>query len=215
MRARGAQVTDVAILVVAADDGVQPQTVEALDHAKAAKVPVLVAVNKIDRPEADPTRVRQQLSELGLTPDEWGGDTVFVDVSAKAGTNLDVLLDMIHLVAEMQNLKANPNVPARGHAIEAHLDRGRGPVATLIVQKGTLRPGQAVVCGAAWARVRTMLDENGHSVPKAGPAQPGPVSGWGPPPPAGAAFFPPKDERGGKSTSPERQAPPRAGPAPA
>src|SRR5438876_334585 len=166
MRARGAQVTDVAILVVAADDGVQPQTVEALDHAKAAKVPVLVAVNKIDRPEADPTRVRQQLSELGLTPDEWGGDTVFVDVSAKAGTNLDVLLDMIHLVAEMQNLKANPNVPARGHAIEAHLDRGRGPVATLIVQKGTLKPGQAVVCGAAWARVRTMLDENGHSVPK-------------------------------------------------
>ncbi|MEA2567405.1 MAG: translation initiation factor, partial [Actinomycetota bacterium] len=110
MRARGAQVTDVAILVVAADDGVQPQTVEALDHAKAAKVPVLVAVNKIDRPEADPTRVRQQLSELGLTPDEWGGDTVFVDVSAKAGTNLDVLLDMVHLVAEMQNLKANPNV---------------------------------------------------------------------------------------------------------
>src|SRR6266851_3967068 len=178
MRARGAQVTDIAILVVAADDGVQPQTVEALDHAKAAHVPVLVAVNKIDRPEADPTRVRQQLSELGLTPEEWGGDTVFVDVSAKAGTNLDQLLDMIHLVAELQELKANPRVPARGHAIEAHLDRGRGPVATLIVQKGTLRPGQAVVCGAAWARVRTMLDENGHQVPKAGPSQPVQVSGW-------------------------------------
>ncbi|HMC80263.1 MAG TPA: translation initiation factor IF-2 [Acidimicrobiia bacterium] len=210
MRARGAQVTDVAILVVAADDGVQPQTVEALDHAKAAKVPVLVAVNKIDRPEADPTRVRQQLSELGLTPDEWGGDTVFVDVSAKAGTNLDVLLDMIHLVAEMQNLKANPNVPARGHAIEAHLDRGRGPVATLIVQKGTLRPGQAVVCGAAWARVRTMLDENGHSVPKAGPAQPVQVSGWSRLPAAGDEFFAVKDEREAKRISQEREARQRA-----
>jgi len=210
MRARGAQVTDVAILVVAADDGVQPQTVEALDHAKAAKVPVLVAVNKIDRPEADPTRVRQQLSELGLTPDEWGGDTVFVDVSAKAGTNLDVLLDMIHLVAEMQNLKANPNVPARGHAIEAHLDRGRGPVATLIVQKGTLKPGQAVVCGAAWARVRTMLDENGHSVPKAGPAQPVQVSGWSRLPAAGDEFFAVKDEREAKRISQEREARQRA-----
>jgi translation initiation factor IF-2 len=210
MRARGAQVTDVAILVVAADDGVQPQTVEALDHAKAAKVPVLVAVNKIDRPEADPTRVRQQLSELGLTPDEWGGDTVFVDVSAKAGTNLDVLLDMIHLVAEMQNLKANPNVPARGHAIEAHLDRGRGPVATLIVQKGTLKPGQAVVCGAAWARVRTMLDENGQSVPKAGPSQPVQVSGWSRLPQAGDEFFAVKDEREAKRISQEREARQRA-----
>src|SRR2546423_299733 len=190
MRARGAQVTDIAILVVAADDGVQPQTVEALDHAKAAKVPVLVAVNKIDRPEADPTRVRQQLSELGLTPEEWGGDTVFVDVSAKAGTNLDELLDMIHLVAELQDLKANPNVPARGHAIEAHLDRGRGPVATLIVQKGTLKPGQAVVCGSAWARVRTMLDENGHSVPKAGPRPTVQAAGLGPRPPAGRAVAP-------------------------
>jgi translation initiation factor IF-2 len=205
MRARGAQVTDVAILVVAADDGVQPQTVEALDHAKAAKVPVLVAVNKIDRPEADPTRVRQQLSELGLTPDEWGGDTVFVDVSAKAGTNLDVLLDMVHLVAEMQNLKANPNVPARGHVIEAHLDRGRGPVATLIVQKGTLKPGQAVVCGPAWARVRTMLDENGKQVPKAGPSQPVQVSGWSRLPEAGDEFFAVKDEREAKRIAQERE----------
>jgi translation initiation factor IF-2 len=210
MRARGAQVTDIAILVVAADDGVQPQTVEALDHAKAAKVPVLVAVNKIDRPEADPTRVRQQLSELGLTPEEWGGDTVFVDVSAKAGTNLDELLDMIHLVAELQDLKANPNVPARGHAIEAHLDRGRGPVATLIVQKGTLKPGQAVVCGAAWARVRTMLDENGHSVAKAGPAQPVQVSGWSRLPAAGDEFFAVKDEREAKRIAQEREARQRA-----
>ena len=210
MRARGAQVTDIAILVVAADDGVQPQTVEALDHAKAAKVPIVVAVNKIDRPEADPTRVRQQLSELGLNPEEWGGDTVYVDVSAKAGTNLDELLDMIHLVAELQDLKANPNVPARGHAIEAHLDRGRGPVATLIVQKGTLKPGQAVVCGAAWARVRTMLDENGKQLPKAGPAQPVQVSGWSRLPSAGDEFFAVKDEREAKRIAQERESKQRA-----
>jgi translation initiation factor IF-2 len=210
MRARGAQVTDIAILVVAADDGVQPQTVEALDHAKAAKVPIVVAVNKIDRPEADPTRVRQQLSELGLNPEEWGGDTVYVDVSAKAGTNLDELLDMIHLVAQLQDLKANPNVPARGHAIEAHLDRGRGPVATLIVQKGTLKPGQAVVCGAAWARVRTMLDENGHQVPKAGPSQPVQVSGWSRLPEAGDEFFAVKDEREAKRIAQERESRQRA-----
>jgi translation initiation factor IF-2 len=206
MRARGAQVTDIAILVVAADDGVQPQTVEALDHAKAAHVPIVVAVNKIDRPEADPTRVRQQLSELGLTPEEWGGDTVFVDVSAKMGENLDQLLDMVHLVADLQELKANMKVPARGHAIEAHLDRGRGPVATLIVQKGTLRPGQPVVCGAAWAKVRTMLDENGQPVPKAGPAQPVQVSGWSRLPQAGDEFFVVKDDREAKRIVQEREA---------
>ena len=204
MRARGAQVTDIAILVVAADDGVQPQTVEALDHAKAAGVPIIVAVNKIDRPEADPTRVRQQLAELGLSPEEWGGDTVFVDVSAKTGENLDQLLDMIHLVAELQELKADTHALARGHAIEAHLDRGRGPVATLIVQKGMLRPGQAVVCGAAWARVRTMLDENGKQVPKAGPAQPVQVSGWSRLPAAGDEFFAVKDEREAKHIAQER-----------
>jgi translation initiation factor IF-2 len=206
MRARGAQVTDVAILVVAADDGVQPQTVEALDHARAAGVPIVVAVNKIDRPEADPARVRQQLSQLGLNPVEWGGTTEYVDVSAKTGENLDKLLETVHLVAELEELKANPKVPARGHAIEAHLDRGRGPVATLIVQKGTLKPGQAVVCGAAWAKVRTMLDENGQTVPKAGPSQPVQVSGWSHLPSAGDEFFVVKDEREAKRIVAEREA---------
>ncbi|MGH2717999.1 MAG: translation initiation factor IF-2, partial [Actinomycetota bacterium] len=206
MRARGAQVTDVAILVVAADDGVQPQTIEALDHARAAGVPVIVAVNKIDRPEADPTRVRQQLSELGLQPAEWGGDTEFVDVSAKAGTNLDQLLDTVHVVAEMEELKANPKAPARGHAIEAHLDRGRGPVATLIVQRGTLRPGQPVVCGAAWAKVRSLLDENGKQLKAAGPAQPVQVSGWSRLPTAGDEFFVVKDDREAKRLAAEREA---------
>ncbi|HLI56932.1 MAG TPA: translation initiation factor IF-2 [Actinomycetota bacterium] len=206
MRARGAQVTDVAILVVAADDGVQPQTIEALDHARAAHVPVIVAVNKIDRPEADPTRVRQQLAELGLNPEEWGGDTIFVDVSAKAGTNLDTLLDRIHLVAEMEELRADPKTPARGHAIEAHLDRGRGPVATLIVQRGTLRPGQPVVCGAAWAKVRSLLDENGKQLKSAGPAQPVQVSGWSRLPTAGDEFFVVKDEREAKRLAAEREA---------
>jgi len=210
MRARGAQVTDIAVLVVAADDGVQPQTIEALDHARAAHVPIVVAVNKIDRPEADPTRVRQQLSELGLAPNEWGGETEYVDVSAKAGTNLDKLLETINIVAELEELKANPKAPAWGHAIEAHLDRGRGPVATLIVQKGTLAPGQAVVCGAAWARVRTMLDENGHTVQKAGPAQPVLVSGWSRLPAAGDEFVVVKDEREAKRIAQERETRQRA-----
>ena len=205
MRARGAQVTDIAILVVAADDGVQPQTVEALDHARAAHVPVLVAVNKIDRPEADPTRVRQQLAELGLQPEEWGGDTIYVDVSAKTGDHLDDLLEMVHLMAEMQDLKANPLLPARGHAIEAHLDKGRGPTATLIVQKGTLKPGQPVVCGAAWAKVRTMLDENGKQLALAGPSQPIQVSGWSRLPAAGDEFFVVKDEREAKRIAQERE----------
>ena len=206
MRARGAQVTDIAILVVAADDGVQPQTIEALDHAKAARVPIVVAVNKIDRPDANPDRVRQQLSELGLTPEEWGGDTPFVDVSAKEDKNLDGLLEMVHYVADLQELKASSRVPARGHAIEAHLDRGRGPVATLIVQRGTLRPGQPVVCGAAWAKVRTMLDEFGHQVKKATPAQPVQVSGWSRLPAAGDEFFVVKDEREAKRLAQEREA---------
>lgn len=206
MRARGAQVTDIAILVVAADDGVQPQTVEALDHAKAARVPIIVAVNKIDREGADPMRVRQQLTELGLQPSEWGGDTEYVDVSAKTGQNLDKLLDIIHVVAELQELKANPKIPARGHAIEAHLDKGRGPVATLIIEKGTLKPGQAVVCGAAWAKVRTMLDENGKQMPAASPSQPVQVSGWSRLPSAGDEFAAVKDEREAKHIAQDREA---------
>jgi translation initiation factor IF-2 len=206
MRARGAQVTDVAILVVAADDGVQPQTVEALDHANAAGVPIVVAVNKIDKPEADPIRVRQQLAELGLRPEEWGGETIFVDVSAKKGTNLDELLEMIHLVTEMQELKANPDSSARGVSIEAHLDKGRGPVATLIVQKGTLKVGDPVVCGAAWCRVRAMTDEAGHQVSRAGPSQPVLVTGWSKVPQAGDEFRVVSDEREAKRIAQEREA---------
>ncbi len=205
MRARGAQVTDIAILVVAADDGVQPQTVEAMDHAKAAGVPIIVAVNKIDKPESDPIRARQQLAEHGLSPEEWGGDTVFVDVSAKAGTNLDDLLEMVHLVTDMQELKANPNTTARGVSVEAHLDKGRGPLATLIVQKGTLNVGDPVVCGAAWAKVRALTDEAGKTVKKAGPSQPVLVTGWSKVPLAGDEFRVVADEREAKRISQERE----------
>lgn len=206
MRARGAQVTDIAILVVAADDGVQPQTVEALDHARAASVPILVAVNKIDKPEADPTRVRQQLAELGLQPEEWGGDTVYVDISAKQGTNLDDLLEMIHLVAEMQEFKADPAASVRGVVIEAHLDKGRGPVATLIVLRGTLRVGDVVVCGTSWCRVRALTDEIGKTMPSAGPSQPVLVTGWSKVPAAGDEFRFVADEREAKRISQEREA---------
>lgn len=205
MRARGAQVTDVAILVVAADDGVQPQTVEALDHAKAARVPIIVAVNKIDKPEADPTRVRQQLSELGLQPEEWGGDTVYVDISAKQGTNLDDLIEMINLVSDLLELKANPSVEARGVVIEAHLDKGRGPVATLIVQRGSLKVGDPVVCGSSWCKVRALTDELGKQVKSAGPSQPVLVTGWSKVPSAGDEFKVLEDDREAKRVAQERE----------
>lgn len=205
MRARGAQITDIAILVVAADDGVRPQTVEALDHARAARVPVVVAVNKIDKPEADPVRVRQQLAELGLNPEEWGGDTVFVDISAKNGTNLETLLEMIHLVADLQELRANPEGSARGFVIESHLDRGRGPVATLLVNKGRVKVGQPVVSGSAWCRVRAMLDEAGQPVAEAGPSQPVQVSGWSKLPSAGDGFHVVDDEREAKRIAHDRE----------
>lgn len=205
MRARGAQVTDVAILVVAADDGVQPQTIEALDHAKAAQVPIIVAVNKIDKPEADPTRVRQQLSELGLQPEEWGGDTVYVDISAKQGTNLDDLIEMINLVSDLLELKANPSVEARGVVIEAHLDKGRGPVATLIVQRGSLRVGDPVVCGSSWCKVRALTDELGKQVKSAGPSQPVLVTGWSKVPSAGDEFKVLGDDKLAKRVAQERE----------
>jgi translation initiation factor IF-2 len=195
MRARGASVTDIAVLVVAADDGVKPQTVEAISHAKAAGVPIVVAVNKVDKPEADPTKVRQQLTEQTLVPEEWGGDTIFVDVSAKANTNIDQLLDMLLLVADIQELKANPKAPARGVAIEAHLDKGRGPVATVLVQRGTLTVGDSIVCGGAWARVRAMLDEHGRPVKDAPPGTPVQVLGFSTVPQAGDTFQVVDDER--------------------
>lgn len=172
MRARGAQVTDIAILVVAADDGVMPQTVEALNHAKAAGVPIIVAVNKMDKPGANPDRIKQQLAEHGLIPEDWGGDTIYVPISALRKTGLDDLLEMILLVAEMRELKANPDRSARGRVIEAQLDRSRGPVATVLVEKGTLRTGDIVVAGAAFGKVRALVNEHGKRVSKAGPSTP-------------------------------------------
>ncbi|TMK82338.1 MAG: translation initiation factor IF-2 [Actinobacteria bacterium] len=206
MRARGAQMTDIAVLVVAADDGVMPQTIEALDHAKAAKVPIVVAVNKIDKAESDPTRVRQQLVEQGIVPAEWGGEYEFVDISAKARTNLDQLLETILLVADLQELRADPTIHARGVAIEAHLDRGRGPIATVLVQRGTLHVGDAVVCGAAFAKVRAMLDEKGKSVTEAGPSMPVQVLGWSHVPEAGDEFRTVADEREARHVAQEREA---------
>jgi translation initiation factor IF-2 len=206
MRARGAQVTDIAVLVVAADDGVMPQTVEAIDHARAAEVPIVVAVNKVDKPEADPVRVRQQLSDHGLMPEEWGGETVFVDVSAKQRTNLDQLLEMILLTSDIQlDLKANPEAPARGVVIEAHLDKGRGPVASVLVKRGTLYQGDALVAGAAWGRVRALLDENGTRVEEAKPGQPVQVLGWQSVPEAGDDFRALDDEREARHIAQERE----------
>lgn len=178
MRARGAQATDVAILVVAADDGVMPQTVEAINHAKAAGVPIVVAVNKIDKEGADPQKIRGQLTEYGLTDEEWGGDTMFVDISAKQNENIESLLEAVLLTADAAlDLRANPDMDAQGIAIEAHLDRGRGPVATVIVQRGTLRVGDSIVVGDAYGRVRRMVDEYGKDVTEAGPSRPVQVQG--------------------------------------
>ncbi|HXF57890.1 MAG TPA: translation initiation factor IF-2 [Actinomycetota bacterium] len=206
MRARGAQVTDIAVLVVAADDGVMPQTVEALNHARAAGVPIVVAVNKIDKPEADPQRVRQQLTELGVVPAEWGGDYEFVDISAKTGQNLDRLLETILVVWELHERRADPTGPGRGVALEAHLDRGRGPVATVLVQRGTFRVGDAIVCGTAYGRIRAMLDENGRPVREAGPSKPVQVLGWSQVPQAGDEVRAVADEREARRIAQEREA---------
>ena len=173
MRARGAKVTDLAVIVVAADDGVMPQTVEAIDHARAADVPILIAVNKIDKHDAEPDRVRNELASQGLNPEDWGGETIFFDVSAKTKEGLDNLLEMIVLVAELEELKANPNAPASGVVIESHLDPGRGPVATVLVQRGTLQVGDALVAGATWGKVRAMLDFTGARVEGGAPGRPG------------------------------------------
>jgi translation initiation factor IF-2 len=178
MRARGAKITDIVVLVVAADDGVMPQTVEAIHHAKAAKVPIIVAINKIDKPDAKPERVRTELLQHEIQVESLGGDTLEIEVSAKAKTNLDKLLDMIALQAEVLELRANPNRPAEGTVIEARLDRGRGPVATVLVQRGTLKPGDIVVAGSEWGRVRALMSDTGHSVVAAGPSMPVEVLGF-------------------------------------
>ncbi len=211
MRARGSQSSDIAILVVAADDGVMPQTVEALNHAKAAGVPIVVAVNKIDKPEADPTKVRGQLTEYGLVPEEYGGEAMFVDVSAKAGLNLDKLLEAVVLTADASlDLRANPAQDAQGLVVEAHLDRGRGPVATILVQRGTLRVGDSIVAGPAHGRVRAMLDEHGAELTEADPGRPAMVLGLSSVPGAGQNFIVVEDDRVARQIAEKREARERA-----
>ena len=205
MRARGAQVTDVAILVVAADDGVMPQTIEAINHAKAAKVPIIVAINKMDREGANPDHVKQQLAEHELIPEDWGGDTIMVPVSAHKKMGISDLLEMILLVAEMQELKANPNLPARGTIIEAQLDKGRGPVATVLVQRGTLHIGDTIVAGTAYGKVRAMVNDRGEKVKKAGPSTPVEVLGLNDVPGAGDVLDS-TDERTARSVAEKRVA---------
>jgi len=188
MRARGAKVTDIVVLVVAADDGVMPQTLEAIDHAKAAGVPMVVAVNKIDKAEAQPERVKRQLADRGLMPEDWGGDTVMVDVSAKANKNLDRLVEMLLLVADLKELKANPDAPGSGTVLESRVDKGRGPVATILVQNGALRVGDVFICGAVYGKVRAMFDDRGRPVRDAGPSTPVEVLGLQGVPEAGDQF---------------------------
>jgi translation initiation factor IF-2 len=205
MRARGAQVTDVAVIVVAADDGVMPQTVEAIDHARAAGVPIMVAVNKIDKQNAQPDRVRTELAGQDLNPEEWGGETVYVDVSAKTKDGLDNLLQMITLVSELEELKANPNAPASGTIVESELDQGRGPVATILVQRGTLKVGDAVVSGPQWGRVRAMHDFTGARVEEAGPGMPVEVLGFQGVPEAGERAHVVDGERQARHMAQERE----------
>ncbi|WP_433349600.1 translation initiation factor IF-2 [Microtetraspora malaysiensis] len=207
MRARGAQATDIAVLVVAADDGVKPQTIEALNHAQAADVPIVVAVNKVDKEGADPTKVRAQLTEYGLVAEEFGGSTLFVDISAKQGLNIDKLLEAILLTADAElDLRANPDMDAQGLAIEAHLDKGRGPVATVLVQRGTLRVGDSIVCGEAFGRVRAMLDDNGETVEEADPSRPVLVLGLTAVPRAGDNFIVVTDDRMARQIAQQRAA---------
>ena len=188
MRARGAQVTDIAVLVVAADDGIMPQTIEAINHAKAAGVSIIVAINKMDKPGANPDHVLQQLTEHELVPEDWGGDTPCIPVSALKGDGIDDLLEMITLVADMKELKANPDRAAKGTVIEARLDKGRGPIATMLVQNGTLNIGDVIVAGTAVGRVRAMTDENGRRIEAAGPSVPVEITGLGDVPSGGDIF---------------------------
>jgi len=198
MRARGAQITDIAILVVAANDGVMPQTIEAIDHAKAAGIPIIVAINKIDVEGANPDKVKQELAEYGLVSEDWGGDTIFVPISAKKKINIDNLLEMVLLVADMKELKANPNKQAKGVVIEAKLDKSKGPVATMLVQRGTLDIGDTILVGSVIGRIRTMTDDKGHKVKKAGPSTPVEITGLTEVPEAGDTFYEVKDEKTAK-----------------
>ena len=205
MRARGAMATDIAVLVVAADDGIMPQTIEAINHAKAAEVSIIVAINKMDKPEANPDRIMQQLTEYNLVPEEWGGDTICVPVSAKTGKGIDNLLESVLLIAEMRELKANPNRAAKGVVIEARLDKGKGPIATLLVQNGTLKNGDIIVAGTAVGRVRVMTDDKGKKVKAAGPSVPVEVMGLAETPQAGDQFDAVSDERLARELVEERK----------
>jgi translation initiation factor IF-2 len=204
MRARGARVTDIAVLVVAADDGVRPQTIEAISHAKAAEVPIVVAINKVDKEEAQPERVKQELTEFGLVPEEWGGETIMVPVSAINGENLDTLLEMLLLVSEVEDLYANPNRAARGTIIEANLDKARGPVATLLIQNGTLQVGDVLVAGSAFGKVRAMIDDRGKRVDSASPSFAVEVLGLSDVPAAGDEFEVFLDEKEARSVASNR-----------
>lgn len=204
MRARGADITDITVIVVAADDGVMPQTIEAINHAKAADVPIIVAVNKIDKPAANPGRVMQELSDLGLVPEAWGGDTIFVEISAKFNQNIEELLEMILLVAEVQELKANPNRLALGTVIEARLDKTKGPIATLLVQEGTLKVGDPIVVGNTFGRVRVMVNDQGRRVKTALPATPVEITGLNASPQAGDRFVVFEDEKTARAAGEER-----------
>ncbi|MBR1846046.1 MAG: translation initiation factor IF-2 [Oscillospiraceae bacterium] len=205
MRARGAMVTDIAILVVAADDGIMPQTVEAINHAKAAEIPIIVAINKMDLPGANPDNIKQQLTQYGLLSEDWGGDTIICPISAKTGEGIEDLLENVLLVAEMRELKANPNRAARGAVIEARLDKGRGPVATLLVQNGTLKQGDIIIAGTAVGRVRAMVDYRGKPVKTAGPSVPVEITGMAEVPGAGDDFYAVADERMARELAEQRK----------
>ncbi len=206
MRARGAMVTDVAILVVAADDGIMPQTVESISHARAAEIPIIVAINKMDKPGANPERIKQQLTEHELVWEEWGGDTVICEISAKTGQGVDDLLEMVALSAELRELKANPNRRAKGTVIEARLDKGRGPIATVLVQNGTLRSGDVIIAGTAVGRVRTMISDKGQRIEEAGPSVPVEITGLSETPDAGDVFNAVEDERMARELVEQRKA---------
>ena len=206
MRARGAQVTDIVVLVVAADDGVMPQTKEAIDHAQASKCPIIVAVNKIDRPNANPDRVKQELAEYNVLPEDWGGTTPFVNISALRGTNVPELLDTIQLVADIEEYKANPKREATGYVIESKLDKSKGAQATLLVKNGTLRMGDVIICGDTWAKIRVMYNDLGKQVREAGPSEPVSIFGLSEVPVAGDQFLVVKDERQARSISETRSA---------